>query len=113
MERRAYKRVKDGVKVVYKTPGMAKEQDISPIDVGGGGVRLPLEEELSPGSMIELVITVPGDDKALLGVGEVVWSSLDLRTRRYHTGIKLVRMAIDDRKKLIKYVHDKAEEQRL
>lgn len=109
MERRVFKRIRDGVKVIYKVLEMKREKEVSPIDIGGGGVRLSLKEKLAPSTVLELMLILPDEDHPFYSVGEVIWQRYDATRGQYETGIKFVRMNLEDRRRLIRFVHSKAQ----
>lgn len=92
-DRRLFQRIENTVSVKYKTR-KGGPKDVSLVkDISAGGIRLSLSEELEPGTVVDLEITIPNDPNPFRAVGEVVWTqdisiSGDSVGRYYDTGIK-------------------------
>ena len=86
------------VNVRYAVRGRDREKAESlPRNVGGGGMGICLTENLQPGTMLELEITVPDNpQKLILGVGEVLWTKpfgvikTGQNVNLFETGIKFI-----------------------
>jgi len=72
-------------------------------DVSENGIRLPLADEVLPGTRLELAVTVPGEQEPIHAIGRIVWVRLDKRTRLYDTGIHLVHIKQVDRERLYRF----------
>ncbi|MBN3038493.1 MAG: PilZ domain-containing protein [Candidatus Omnitrophica bacterium] len=75
-DKRIFQRVEGIVNVRYCVKGRDKRKlESLPRNIGGGGVGVCLTEKLSPGTVLELEITVPDDPKKTIsGLGEVMWT---------------------------------------
>ena len=109
-ERRRYHRLKDGVKVIYKKTGQLGENKIHVLDVGGGGVRLPLRDRMESGTYLELGLILPEQKDSFYVFAQVVWQSKtpqkgDDGNEFYETGIEFLKMSLKERLQVIHYVH--------
>jgi c-di-GMP-binding flagellar brake protein YcgR len=109
-ERRRYHRIKDGVKVIYKKTGQLGENKIHVLDVGGGGVRLPLQDKMESGTYLELGLILPEQRDSFYVFARVVWQSKEPRKVQdgkeyYETGIEFLKMSLKERLQVIHYVH--------
>ncbi len=110
IERRRYHRVKDGVRVIYKVLGVNGESRMHALDVGAGGLRLPLKERIKPGTLLELGMLLPQDKEPFFCLTKVVWQADEAQKDKhgqdyYETGVEFVRIDIRQRLRLIHYVY--------
>lgn len=97
-DRRVFQRLDGIVNVRYSVRGRDKAKTESiPRNIGGGGVGLCLAEDLRPGTLLDLEITVPDNpQKAILGTGQVRWTKSygvirsDREVNLYETGIEFI-----------------------
>lgn len=109
-ERRRYRRVKDGVRVIYKVLGVNGESQMHSLDIGAGGLRLPLKDKLDPGTLLELGLFLPQDREPFFCLTRVVWQADESKKDKgdqgyYETGVEFVRIDIRQRLRLIHYVY--------
>lgn len=114
MERRAFLRIEDSLPVRY-TKAAKKMQDVElketvRANIGGGGVKLILEENLPKGTILAMHISIPDPVEGFVPVfatGEVVWSEVIKEGEKFGVGIKFLNIDEEDRKKIIEYVESK------
>lgn len=97
-EQRMFERVSAAMKIRYevidKLPGA---KTATSKDISGGGIRLALDEALSPGTNLKLDIEIPGEaNKITSAYGKVVWSrKVEIVGARpgnyYETGIQFTK----------------------
>ena len=109
MEKRRFRRLKDGVKVIFKIVNK-KEDTVSSINIGAGGVCIPLKEKLKPGTLLELGLILPGHQIPFYAFAKVAWQSEVPKKDKdgnfyYETGVQFLRMNLEDRRKLIEYIY--------
>ena len=114
-ERRKYKRVMVKINLIYKVMGMKGEASLWTVDLGGGGLRLQLKESAKPGTMVEMGISVPPGAPIFFSLGRVAWQrrcpdNLKEPLKYYETGVEFVKMDVENRAKVIKFVHEKLKE---
>jgi len=111
-ERRKYVRLDAKVSVKYRI--LERGQPIKESgskDIGGGGIRLHLNEYLSKDTPLELEITLPAEPKPILAEGLVVWSKEVGKEggggvgQWYDTGIMFTKIDSISRGKILKYVY--------
>jgi len=117
-ERRKYRRVNTGIKLIFKLMGIKGEVTLPTLDLGGGGIRLFLNKKVKIGTMVELGLMLPSEEQIFFSLGEVVWQIVDVvKNKRgedgYVTGIKFLKLSISHRMRLIRFVHTKAREEKM
>lgn len=96
-------------KVLINTHGCSKgnsnniEADIR--DISSRGIGITTDEQLAPGDIIELEITIPGDGIPMFIVGEVAWASTQPDNSGIYTaGLRLTRIHNCDKERLVRYI---------
>ena len=96
-------------KVLINSHGCSKsdtkniEADIR--DISSRGIGITTDEQLSPGDIIELEITIPGDGIPMFIVGEVAWASTQPDgSGIYNAGLRLTRIHDCDKARLVRYI---------
>ena len=117
MEKRKYARVPNGAKVVYKVMGVKGEHLTPALDIGSGGLRLPLQEKVEPGTLLELNISLPDDKEPFFGLVKAVWQSHAATQGKngeafYETGIEFIKVGLENRRRIVKYVTDYTKKER-
>ncbi len=112
IEKRKFKRLKNGVKVIFKILNKREETVLS-INIGAGGVCIPLKEKIEPGTFLELGLILPDQHKPFYAFAKVAWQAkVPKRDEKgdfyYETGIHFLRMNLEERKKLIEYVYTRS-----
>jgi hypothetical protein len=95
MENRLYERISLPIKLTYEVRTRPKiVKDTVTKDISGNGICLSLKEKLLPKTMLDMNISVAGNDLKLSG--RVVWSRrIEITTEEspvvyYDTGIELI-----------------------
>lgn len=95
----------------FKVYGWDDGSDVEPkrVNMSGGGLRIKLPEELSPGTFINLDIFIPTPPlKAVIAVGSVIRATevlLNLETSTsYVTSIKFALITEKDQERIISYI---------
>ena len=74
-------------------------------DISSRGIGITTDEQLVPGDVIELEITIPGDGIPMFIVGEVAWASAQPDANGiYNAGLRLTRIHDCDRERLVRYI---------
>ena len=111
-DKRRYRRLRNGVRVIYKVMGEQGESILPVIDVGGGGIRLLLRDKLRAGELLELGLLMPQDKDPFFILAKVAWQAdMPVKTENeqhmYDTGIEFLKLDIQHRMHLIHYVYEK------
>ncbi len=111
-DKRRYRRLRNGVRVIYKVMGEQGESVLPVIDVGGGGIRLLLRDKLRSGELLELGLLMPQDKEPFFILAKVAWQADEpMKTEHdqsmYDTGIEFLKLDIQHRMHLIHYVYEK------
>ena len=109
IEKRKYARIKDGAKVIYKVMGVKGEYPLHVLDIGAGGLRLPIKEKVKAGALIEFRISLDKDTDSFFGLAKVAWQDLEVKKDEkgnayYETGIEFLRVGVDNRKRILRYI---------
>jgi c-di-GMP-binding flagellar brake protein YcgR len=112
MEKRRFRRIKEGVKVIYKTLGEKDERQVAALDIGAGGLCIPIPKRMAPGTLLELGIFLPHDNLPIFSLAKVAWQHpLPKRDRRggkyFETGVEFLKMGVEGRRKVIQYVYER------
>ncbi|MBI4343749.1 MAG: PilZ domain-containing protein [Candidatus Omnitrophica bacterium] len=98
-ERRQFARLDTRIEVTCRAVTTAPPQRMVTKNVSAGGICIFVEQELAPGTHLEVSMTLPDRPKPVQFTGEVVWSeayeiiSKTHRKRAVEAGIKFI--AID------------------
>lgn len=107
-ERRKFVRLNAKVKVKYRVLKKDQAQESFTKDLGGGGIRLYLDEKLAVATPLALEIEIPGEVRPILAEGRVAWSK-DLggegMRNRFDAGIAFTKIDPMDQGKILKYVY--------
>jgi c-di-GMP-binding flagellar brake protein YcgR len=107
IERRKFIRLQAPIGISYKPmkKGRAPKPTISLIrNIGGGGIRFVVREELRMGELIEMKIEIPNVTGPIRAVGEVIWfeGSAD---GSGEAGIRFREIDAKDLHRILEYVH--------
>jgi len=108
-ERRKFVRLKSEVKVKYRPLKKGKIQESLTKDIGGGGIRLYLNDKLAVATPLALEIKIPGEERTILAEGRVVWvKSLggEKVTKGFEAGIAFTQIDPTDQSEILKYVYN-------
>lgn len=116
-ERRRYRRVKNGVKAIYKVMGVEGEDNLSVLNLSGGGLCLPLSKKVEKGTLLELGINIPHEKDPFFVFAKVVWQSQAPAATKdgrvyYETGIEFLRLGLRERMRIIRYIYNKLKEKK-
>lgn len=104
MERRRYRRFSLNLKVEFRVLESLKPYKISATeDASEAGIRIGLPEYIEPNTRLELILKIPGEPKPMMVLGRVAWVKKESGERFFITGIHIVHMKDEDRKKLYHY----------
>lgn len=108
LEKRKYIRLGTAIGVTYKLIKTHKRMKQTPSlvkDIGGGGIRLVVKEDLRVGDLIGLEIQIPHLKEPIDAVGEVVWFSAGKDHEHREAGAKFRDIEQKDLHKIFEYVH--------
>ncbi len=76
--------------------------------MSGTGARITLEKKLEIGTIVEMVIYLPGDSKSIPALGDVVWSHRVAQAEHmFYASIKFTVITTKNRTRIIEYVDRK------
>jgi len=94
------------IKVRYGIVGTKIGAAIRPAkDVGGGGIRFPVNNRLTVGAKLDLVLLLPKETRPIQAQAQVIWSARMPGRRTYEAGCQFTRIDPLDRGKIIRRVH--------
>ncbi len=74
-------------------------------DVGGGGIRFPVNKRLPHGARLDLELTLPQETEPIQAQAQVIWIARIRGRRTYEVGCQFTRIDPLDRGKIIRRVH--------
>jgi c-di-GMP-binding flagellar brake protein YcgR len=109
-DKRKYARLDIALSVSYavrRADGQLSElADALSSDISAGGLRLMTPTSLNPGDVIDLEISIVGnEDEAIRASGEVVWQT-KIGPTSYETGTIIRNMARQDKARFMSFVFD-------
>jgi len=110
-DRTRYAWVESYIKLKYRSSKKGQQEKSLSQYISGEGVLMLLEEELPPGSTIELEITLPATASPIYTQGKVIISQGSLRYNDkevkiyYDTFVKFTHISSQDRRNIIRYVY--------
>jgi len=109
-ERRRFVRLDTRLVVSYAiVPPTAAQESVTK-DIGGGGVCLFVNEPLKPGTRLQIDLTLPGRERPIRFLGEVVWcESYEVigatqRARSIEAGVKFLQINPADQQTIMQHV---------
>ncbi|MGA2300478.1 MAG: PilZ domain-containing protein [Candidatus Acidiferrum sp.] len=94
------------IKVKYGVVGTRMREVVRAAkDVGGGGIRFPVNKRLPHGVKLDLELTLPHETVPIQAQAQVIWSARIHGRRTYEAGCQFTRIDPLDRGKIIRRVH--------
>ena len=109
-EQRQFARLDTRIETTCRAVATAPLQRAVTKNISAGGICIFLEQELAPGTHLEIAMTLPGQTKPIIFTGEVVWSeayeviSKTQRKRSVEAGIRFVDIKPKARETLLQHV---------
>lgn len=96
-ERRQHKRMEKNLEVEYSVEKKPHLKNGKTVNISEGGMKLRLDEKLAKGTIVDLKIYMPENNKTIEVEGEVSWTKecdgRDASGKRFfHSGIKFITM---------------------
>ncbi len=115
--RRKYKRIRGGIKFIFKFLHKKGEEELLSFDVSAGGVSVPLKERIKVGTDLELALILPGESTPFCCIAKVAWQADNPKKGEkgdpyFDTGLSFIRMNPNERKQLIHYVYNSVKEKK-
>jgi c-di-GMP-binding flagellar brake protein YcgR len=73
-------------------------------DMSGGGVRLVTEEDIQPGTVVEVRFTLGGDSAPRRARGRIVLSFFDASEKKYGHGVAFTGIDRGDQEAIVQYI---------
>ncbi len=108
-ERRRYIRIAVAIPVLYTGSEEEPTKSGHVSDLGGGGVRLASEEDLSLGSVLLLRFALPDVGRELVARGRIVLSFYNAEDKRFFHGIAFTQIDPRDQEEIIRYISGKVQ----
>ena len=109
-ERRKFVRLDTRLDVAYTVlPGGTAKQTVTK-GLGGGGVCIFTEQPLPPGTRLQVALKLPGVERQVNFIGEIVWSEQyemigkSERRRSIEAGLRFVEIAPQDRDTVMRHM---------
>lgn len=75
-------------------------------DVGEGGIRFPVSEQLTQGARLELTLQLAGESVSVQAQAEVVWCARFHGDGPYEVGCRFIQIDPLDRGKILRHIHE-------
>lgn len=110
-EKRKFRRLRNGVKVIYKFMGVIGERKDDVVDISQGGIRLLLKEKTNPGTLLELSLFLPQDPGPFFALAKIAWQAEKRKLASdkqlyYETGVEFLKMDLHCKMLIIEYIHN-------
>jgi c-di-GMP-binding flagellar brake protein YcgR len=73
-------------------------------DIGGGGMRIALEREYDPGTLMIVRFRLPGGEREIVARGKVVMSFYNGQEKRYMHGLAFTQIDPADQQSIVRFV---------
>ncbi len=105
-DRRKFVRLDAQLPLHYGLLPSGVAQEATSTELGGGGLRLITQEHVQPESRIWIELQLPGRQRPVAFVGEVVWSQQhDIKgISPVEIGVRFVEIAPEDRQAIMRHV---------
>jgi len=112
-ERRKFKRIRTDFDVEYRIKDSKERfKKAVGVNISGGGIMMRAPDKLSPGTLLELTLTLPSEYGTIQAFGRIIYTMDNLWNEDppYRTGVCFTDISEKDRKKIIKFVEEKFKE---
>ena len=109
-ERRQFVRLDTRLEASCTTLPGGKVQRIVTKDISGGGVCVFTDQVLSPGTQLQVAMTLPGREEPINFIAQVVWSEpyevigKSERRRAVETGVRFIEISPKDQAAIMQHV---------
>jgi c-di-GMP-binding flagellar brake protein YcgR len=90
--------------VAYSTEGGGEAKQSRSADMGGGGIRVSTDEDLTLGAVLLLRFTIPSAEREMVARGRIVLSFYNAEEQRYFHGVSFTHIDPRDQDEIIRYV---------
>ena len=114
-ERRRSPRVEAAIAIHYEAIGSSARGTVpqTRTEISVGGVRVPLAQQLEPGTGLKLELILPDRAASIQATGEVVWSARFDNEGPYKTGLRFTEIDQVEQEKLSRFIHQSPGAERL
>ena len=99
-ERRKFIRLDITIDIKYKILKIGKKGEAVSKNISGEGIRLSVDEEIPPASILLLEMKIPIYPESIIAKGIVVWS------KKTEIGVKFIKINPIDKTRIFKYVYE-------
>ena len=112
-ERRKFKRIRIDFGIEYRLKdSKERSKKAVGVNISGGGIMMRAPDKLSPGTLLELTLTLTSEYGIIQTFGRIIYNMDNLWNEDppYRTGVCFTDISEKDRKKIIKFVEEKFKE---
>ena len=99
-ERRKFIRLDATIDVKYKILKMGKKGEAVSKNISGEGIRLSVNEEIPPASILLLEMKIPVYPESIIAKGIVIWS------KKSEIGVKFIKINPINKTRIFKYIYE-------
>jgi len=106
-ERRKFIRLDATIDVKYKILKIGKKGEAVSKNISGEGIRLSLDEEIPPASILLLEMKIPVYPESITAKGIVVWSKKsESEIKKFEIGVKFIKINPIIKTRIFKYIYE-------
>ena len=117
LRRRKYPRVKEACAVKYRVVRAPEEQPDDQggvvVNISGGGMCFSVDEELAPGAVLALEMSLSGLPTPVVSLARIVWCDAGEQPERFDVGVEFCWIGWADAEaqdRMLKYIHEKLDD---
>lgn len=104
-ERRKFIRLDTTIDIKYKILKMGKKGEAVSKNISGEGIRLSVDEEIPPASILLLEMKIPVYPESITAKGIVIWSKKS-GIKKFEIGVKFIKINPIVKTKIFKYIYE-------
>lgn len=105
-EKRNFIRLTANIKVTYRILKKVRTRETLTKNIGGGGIKLFLSENLPVNTLLKLEIKIPKYPEPISAEGRIIWVERSKLRPKFNVGIGFTKITSVDRARIFKYVYE-------
>ena len=105
-EKRKFIRLTANIRVKYRILKKIGTKETLTKNIGGGGIKLFLNESLPVNTLLKLDIKIPKYPESISAEGRIIWVEKSKLRPKFNVGISFTKITSVDRARIFKYVYE-------